>query len=329
MELHQLRYFVAVAQTGSFSRAAVQCHVSQPSLSQQIAKLEKQLNRKLFDRLNRRVTLTDAGRVLLNQAGTILSAVEDAEKRLRDDGDFQDARLTVGAIPTIAPYLLPSTLQQFSQSFPDVELMVHEDVTAHLIAALVAGEVDVALMALPIDDERIEIETLFVEPLWLALPFGHALSERKRITAQHLYNEKFIVLGDMHCLGEQVLSFCRTNNCGPRIGCRSAQIATIEQLIIAGHGISLLPEMALPKSVLKSTPEQRKDSPIYRELSEAPPTRTIVAAWHRHRYLSSAAQRFVEQLREIQATKNQTAKDQIAKNRLGSTPAKTKRGAGK
>lgn len=299
MELHQLRYFVAIAQTGSFSRAAEQCHVSQPSLSQQIAKLEKQLGRKLFDRLNRRVTLTDAGRVLLNQAGTILSAVEDTEKRLRDDGDFQDSRLTVGAIPTIAPYLLPDELQQFSQSFPNVELMVHEDVTAHLIAALVAGEVDVALMALPVDDERVETEILFVESLWLALPFGHALSERKRITSQHLRDEKFIVLSDMHCLGEQVLSFCRTNNCGPRVRCRSAQIATIEQLIIAGHGISLLPQMALPQSSRRSTPEQRKNSPIYRELSEAPPTRTIVAAWHRHRYLSSAAQRFVEQLREL------------------------------
>lgn len=299
MELHQLRYFVAVAQSGSFSRAATQCHVSQPSLSQQIAKLEKQLGRKLFDRLNRRVTLTDAGRVLLNQAGTILSAVEDAEKRLRDDGDFQGARLTVGAIPTIAPYLLPPALQQFSHAFPDVELLVHEDVTDHLIAALVAGEVDVALMALPIDDERVETETLFVEPLWLALPFGHALSKRKRITSQHLQDEKFIVLGDMHCLGEQVLSFCRTNNCGPRIGCRSAQIATIEQLIIAGHGISLLPQMALPKTRGGSTPDSNREAPIYRELSETPPTRTIVAAWHRHRYLSSAARRFVEQLREL------------------------------
>lgn len=299
MELHQLRYFVAVAQAGSFSRAAEACHVSQPSLSQQIAKLEKQLGRKLFDRLNRRVTLTDAGRVLLTQAGTILSAVEDTEKRLRDTNDFQDARLTVGAIPTIAPYLLPDALQRFSRDFPDVELMLHEDVTTHLIALLVAGDVDVALMALPIDDERVETETLFVEPLWLALPPGHALSTRKRITAHHLRDEKFIVLGDMHCLGEQVLSFCRVNNCGPRVGCRSAQIATIEQLIISGQGISLLPEMALPKNRHWSTPAQDLDAPIYRVLADAPPTRTIVAAWHRHRYLSSAARRFVEQLREL------------------------------
>jgi len=310
MELHQLRYFVAVAQTGSFSRAAMQCHVSQPSLSQQIAKLEKQLGRKLFDRLNRRVTLTDAGRVLLNQAGTILSAVEDAEKRLRDADDFQDSRLTVGAIPTIAPYLLPTALQLFSQSFPEVELIVQEDVTAHLIAALVAGEVDVALMAMPVDDERVETETLFTEPLWLALPFGHALEKRKRITAEHLRDEKFIVLGEMHCLGEQVLSFCRVNNCGPRVGCRSAQIATIEQLIISGHGISLLPEMALPKTRPGSTPAEDESAPIYRELSPVPPMRTIVAAWHKHRYLSSAARRFVEQLRELKPEEKQNSRAQ-------------------
>lgn len=301
MELHQLRYFVAVAQTESFSRAATLCHVSQPSLSQQIGKLEKQLGRKLFDRLSRRVALTDAGRVLLNQAGMILSAVEDAEKRLRDADDFQDSRLTVGAIPTIAPYMLPTTLQQFSQSFPDVELTVHEDVTTHLTSALVAGEVDVALMALPLDDERIETETLFSEPLLLALPPGHALSRRKRITAEHLNDERFIVLGDMHCLGEQVLSFCRVNSCGPRIGCRSAQIATIEQLIVSGHGISLLPEMALPKTQPESTKSAGAGAPVYRELAESPPTRTIVAAWHRHRYLSSAAKRFVEQLRSFKS----------------------------
>jgi len=303
MELQQLRYFVAVAQTESFSRAAVACHVSQPSLSQQIAKLEKQLGRKLFDRLNRRVALTDAGRMLLDQATMILSAVEDTQKRLRDADDFQDARLTVGAIPTIAPYLLPGALKTFSKHFPDVELMVHEDVTTHLIASLVAGEVDVALLALPIEDERIETETLFSEPLRLALPPGHALEKRRRISIEHLRDERFIVLGDMHCLGDQVLSFCRVNNCGPRIGCRSAQIATIQELILSGQGISLLPQMAISNQA-KATAKRGKGStpfagegPIYREFSDAP-SRTIVAAWHRHRYLSIAAQRFLDQLRE-------------------------------
>src|SRR5438445_1154762 len=123
MELHQLRYFVAVAQTGNFSRAAERCHVSQPSLSQQVLKLERRLGQPLLNRLGRRAVLTDAGRLLLERATAILTAVEDAERRLADGG-LQGARLAVGAIPTIAPYLLPPALDRFAQRCPNVDLAV-------------------------------------------------------------------------------------------------------------------------------------------------------------------------------------------------------------
>ncbi len=291
MELHQLRYFVAVAQTESFSRAAELCHVSQPSLSQQIAKLEKQLGRKLFDRLSRGVALTDAGHTLLESATVILNNIEDTEKRLRDTNDLQDARLSIGAIPTIAPYLLPQHLQTYLKEFPEVELTVQEDVTQNLISAMISGEVDIALMALPLEDDRIATKELFNEPLLVALPPDHALGKRRTIKTDQLQHERFIVLGDMHCLGEQVLSFCRVNNYSSRIGCRSAQIATIQKLILSGLGISLLPQMALP-----AEPPEDGSTPIYRELTGQQPVRTIVAAWHRHRYLSLAARRFLEVL---------------------------------
>lgn len=291
MELHQLRYFVAVAQTESFSRAAELCHVSQPSLSQQIAKLEKQLGRKLFDRLSRGVALTDAGHTLLESATVILNSIEDTEKRLRDTNDLQDARLSIGAIPTIAPYLLPGHLKTYLKKFPEVELTVQEDVTQNLISAMISGEVDIALMALPLDDDRIATAELFNEPLLLALPPDHALAKRRAIKTDQLQNERFIVLGDMHCLGEQVLSFCRVNNYSSRIGCRSAQLATIQELILSGLGVSLLPQMALP-----TEPVEDGTMPIYRELAGQQPRRTIVAAWHRHRYLSLAARRFLEVL---------------------------------
>lgn len=291
MELHQLRYFVAVAQTESFSRAAELCHVSQPSLSQQIAKLEKQLGRKLFNRLSRGVALTDAGHTLLESATEILNSIEDTEKRLRDSNNMQDARLSVGAIPTIAPYLLPRFLKEYLKTYPEVDLTVQEDVTQNLINAMVAGEVDIALMALPLEDERIVTQELFSEPLLLALPPDHPLAKRRVIKAEHLQNERFIVLGDMHCLGEQVLSFCRVNNFGSRIGCRSAQIATIQELILSRQGISLLPQMAIPP-----TPTKDGTMPLYRELTGLQPTRTIVAAWHRQRYLSLAARRFIQVL---------------------------------
>src|SRR6516165_11523293 len=154
MEMHQLRYFVAIARTGSFSRAAEQCFVSQPSLSQQIQKLEKSLGQRLFDRLGRRAALTDAGRLLLERAEVILETVDDTERQLRDADDQQGGRLAVGAIPTIAPYLLPLVVPRFLKRYPQVELTIQEDVTQHLLATVVAGDLDLALLALPINDDR-------------------------------------------------------------------------------------------------------------------------------------------------------------------------------
>src|SRR5437867_300944 len=145
MEMHQLRYFVAVAQASSFSRAAEACFVSQPSLSQQIAKLEKSVGQRLLDRLGRRVRLTDAGRQLLDSAMAILAAADDAQRRLKDGGDLTGCRLAVGAIPTIAPYLLPAVLRRFEKRYRGVEMTIHEDVTRNLIGAVVAGDLDLAV----------------------------------------------------------------------------------------------------------------------------------------------------------------------------------------
>ena len=291
MELHQLRYFVAVAESGSFSRAAERCHVSQPSLSQQIAKLEGRLGQRLLDRLGRRVQLTGAGRQLLERALPILAAVDDAERRLRDAEGALDGWLTVGAIPTVAPYLLPPALKRFLRRHPHVELTVHEDVTRQLVTAVAAGELDLALVALPIDDPRLEHEALFTEPLLLAMAAGHRLARRRRLTIDDLRTERFILLNEMHCLGEQTLSFCRANDCQPRIACHSAQITTVQSLIALGQGVSLLPEMAR-----RADRDKRR---CYRPLAGGRPTRTVAALWHRHRYHSPAAERFLGVLREL------------------------------
>src|SRR5262245_21996542 len=164
MELHQLRYFVAVAHAGNFSRAAERCHVSQPSLSQQILKLERRLGQPLFSRLGRRAVLTDAGRMLLDRALSVLATVDDAERRLRAGDQAQSGRLAIGAIPTIAPYLLPPNLQEFGKRCPRVELIVREDVTSELVSAVVEGELDLALVALLVSDEHLQTEPLFAEP---------------------------------------------------------------------------------------------------------------------------------------------------------------------
>jgi LysR family transcriptional regulator, hydrogen peroxide-inducible genes activator len=289
MEMHQLRYFVAAAQTGSFSRAAEACFVSQPSLSQQIAKLETRVGRRLFERLGRRVQLTDAGRQLLDAALAILAAVEDAQRRLNDDSNAAGCRLAVGAIPTIAPYLLPAIVRRFERRNPGVELTVHEDVTRNLIGAVVAGELDLAVAALPLDDERLSFEELWSEPLLLAMPARHPLARRRQIALDDLRDARFLLLTEVHCLGEQVLSFCRAHGCQPRIACHSAQIATMQALIRQGLGVSLLPEMA--------TRGQPRNGLVYRHLSSPGPSRTIAVVWRKHRYHAVAAARFLDVLR--------------------------------
>src|SRR5262249_16853078 len=140
-----------------------------PSLSQQILKLEHRLGQPLFNRLGRRAVLTDAGRTLLDRATSILAAVDDAERRLGAGNDAQGGRLAVGAIPTIAPHMLPPTLDRFTRRCPRVELIVREDVTQHLIQAVMDGELDLAIVALPINDERLQAEPLFSERLLLAV----------------------------------------------------------------------------------------------------------------------------------------------------------------
>jgi LysR family hydrogen peroxide-inducible transcriptional activator len=289
MELHQLRYFVAVSQSGNFSRAAERCHVSQPSLSQQILKLERRLGQPLLNRLGRRAVLTDAGRLLLERATAILAAVDDAERRLGDGGALPGGRLAVGVIPTIAPYLLPPALKSFARRCPNVDMAIQEDVTRNLIAAVVDGDLDLAVAALPIMEERLQVEPLLSEPLLVAAPRGHPLLRRRKIKVQDLALERFILLNEMHCLGEQVLSLCRAHDCQPTIACRSAQIATVQALIALGQGISLLPAMACRAD--------RSKRLVYRPLATEESRRTIVAVWHKQRYHSPAAESFLKELR--------------------------------
>ncbi|MCS6978237.1 MAG: hydrogen peroxide-inducible genes activator [Gemmatales bacterium] len=288
MELHQLRYFVAVAKLGNFSRAAEQCHVSQPSLSQQILKLERRLGQRLLDRLGKRAVLTEAGRILFDRAVAILTAVDDAEREVRDF-DQDKGRLVVGAIPTIAPYLLPDAVRKFANRFPAVDLVLQEDLTGHLLAAAVAGDLDMAILALPVADDRLHVEVLFTEPLLLALPKGHRLSTKKRITLADVREERFIVLDEMHCLGEQILHLCRAEGC-QRLVCRSAQLSTVLSLVALGQGISLVPRMAQPAG-------KSAQPVVFRELSEKSPTRTVVAVWHKDRYHGKTGERFLELLR--------------------------------
>src|SRR5262249_3144292 len=197
MEMHQLRYFLAIAETGNFTRAAEQCHVSQPSLSQQIIKLEEEVGHKLFDRMGRRVQLTDAGRLLLEHARAVLTTVENATRQLRETRGQGFGRLAIGVIPTIATYLLPRALASFVRANPHVELIIQEDYTARIVDGLGTGELDIAIAALPIDDDNLVVEVLGTEPLLLVLPKGHPLTGKRRVMLSDISGEPFVLISDV------------------------------------------------------------------------------------------------------------------------------------
>jgi len=309
MELHQLKYVVAIAETGNFTRAAEKCFVSQPSLSQQVIKLEKELGGPLFDRTGRKVQLTDAGRLFCERAVEILAAV-DAAKREWDD-DREGGRLSLGAIPTVAPYLLPPLLKPFRRRFPRAEVTVYEDLTEHTLRACRAGDLDVALLALPIDDDQLVVEPLFEEELLLAMTAGHHLSRKRRLTMDDIREEPFVLLSETHCLGEQIISFCRQQSCLPAVSCHSAKLLTVQELVALGHGVSFIPQMAVRADKSKKR--------VYRSLSADRPTRTIAMIWRKNRYQSRLVQQFIEQIRKELSATNRSATRQSPARRAAAT----------
>ena len=286
MEMHQLRYVVAVARTGNFSRAAEQCHVAQPSLSQQIQKLEDELGERLFDRMKREAKLTAHGEVFLRRAVKILEEVDAAKREAADAQDLLRGTMAIGVQPTIAPYQLPEVMAKFAEEFPGVEIVVHEDTTARLLKLAHSYEVDFAVASQPIQDDLLEIRELFAEELVLALPPGHALTRKRTVAVGDLEAERFIVMKDGHCLGDQVLGFCNRRELKPRISFRSAQLETVQALVCSGLGVSLIPAMAAQS--------EREDLPEYRSLQSPKPERKIVAVWPKQRPLSRAAMEFLK-----------------------------------
>ena len=286
MEMHQLRYTVAVARTKNFSRAAEQCHVSQPSLSQQIQKLEDELGERLFERTKRDARLTPHGEAFLPRALRILEEVDAAKREATDARELLRGTITIGVLPTIAPYLLPGVLTKFAEMFPGVEVVVQEETTAHLLKLVLGCEIDLAVASHPIHDSHVEVLELFTEELLLALPPRHPLARKRTISVGDLESEPFIVMKDGHCLGDQVLRFCERRDFRPNISFRSTQLETVQSLVCAGLGLSLIPAMA--------TKAAHRGQPQYRSLSAPKPERKIVAVWSNRRPPSRATQAFLK-----------------------------------
>lgn len=286
MEIHQLRYFLAVARLRNFSRAAEQCRVAQPSLSQQIQKLEGELGERLFERTKREVSLTVAGELFREHAARVLDEVEQARERVREVSGLLRGRVVLGALPTVAPYFLPARLRAFTRKHPAIEVVVHEDTTAQLVEGVLEKEIDVALLSLPVERAGLEAEEFFDEPLLVALPRKHPLAKKKGLTLDDLGNESFILMKEGHCLAGQALQFCQLNGFAPRVSFRSAQIETVLSFVANGWGISIVPAM----SARRATPGL-----VCRPLPGV--TRSIGVVYRAGRPLSGAAQALIARLR--------------------------------
>lgn len=244
MELHQLRYFVAAAEAGTISRAAERCRVAQPSLSQQIRKLEDGLGVRLFDRLGRGVELTPEGRAFLPRARRILAEVRHAAEDIRRDVDEGAGRLAIGAIPTMAPYLLPPVISPLREAFPRCEISIREDLTEALLEAVADRELDLAVVSTPADHPGIEAEVIGSEALLVAAPAAWSPGASEGVSDAWLRERPIVSLHEMHCLGRQIGGFCASRGLAAGLQCRTAQLATVLEMVGLGLGVSLVPEMA-------------------------------------------------------------------------------------
>jgi LysR family transcriptional regulator, hydrogen peroxide-inducible genes activator len=287
MEFHQLKYICAIADTGSFSRAAERCHVAQPSLSQQVLKLEEDLGAKLFDRLGRSVRLTEAGRAFLPYARSILQQMEAARTDVEDKRTDIRGSVTVGVIPTIAPYLMPQCVAAFSKKYPDARLRIVEETTPLLVENLRNLSVDVAILALPLKQKDLEIFPLQREPLFAVLPKEHARANAKSLSLKELRSEQFVFLRDGHCFRDLSISACARANVNPKIAFESGQFSSLLGMVAAGIGVSLVPEMAVDTSNKCS----------YVRLADTQASRTIVAAVLRGRSFNRVQQAFLQHVR--------------------------------
>jgi LysR family hydrogen peroxide-inducible transcriptional activator len=291
MDTTLLRAFLETADAGSLSRAARTLELSQPSLTGQIQRLEQHLATALFDRHGRGVTLTEAGKALYPRARRILDEVRETEDAVRREAADGAGTLSVGAIPTVAPYVLPSAIQRLRARHAAMRVELREDYSVVLAKLLLDGALDVVIAALPYAFEHLDTERLGSDALVVAVPGTHPAARAGRITLAQLHDSPAVTLDPMHCLGEQVAGFCTSREVSPSVVCRSAQLATVLELVGAGVGVSIVPAMAASRH---NTP-----TCTYVPLVDHTLQREIVAVWRRGAARTPQARAFVDCVREV------------------------------
>ncbi|MEO9572532.1 MAG: hydrogen peroxide-inducible genes activator [Tateyamaria sp.] len=279
LTLRQLTYFEALAHEGHFGRAAERCAISQPALSVQIKDLEESLGFALFERGPRHVRLTALGDAFAKRAGDILRAVADMSDWAETARGGQIERLRLGVIPTIAPYLLPRFISNVTQTYPTIDLHVRETVTPRLITELLDGRLDAAIVALPTDEPALAEMPLFSEELVLVRPekdAGAPLVQRDALDEMRL-----LLLEEGHCFRDQALSFCNISPTRPRDGLDGSSLSTLVQMVGAGIGVTLIPDMAVDV-------ETRSAPVCITRFDRPPPTRTVGLVWRKSNPMADA-----------------------------------------
>ncbi len=289
MNLRDLKYLVALTDLRHFGKAARACFVSQPTLSIQIMKLEAELGVKLVERAPRRVMLTAAGMDAAQRARRILAEAEELKEAARRSANPEAGRLRLGAFPTLAPYLLPHVIPQLYARFPKLELLLTEEKSDLLLQRLRDGQLDVALLALPIHDDSLHAQFLFEEPFLLAAHAGHPLAQRKTLTVDDLNHASLLLLEDGHCLRDQALDVCRLSGAQEEAGFRATSLETLRQMVAAGVGVTLLPALSVRPPIVQ--PEGTR----LVKFRKPAPSRRIALVWRK----SSALDSFLHHVAEV------------------------------
>jgi LysR family transcriptional regulator, hydrogen peroxide-inducible genes activator len=315
MTLTELKYIVAVAREKHFGKAAEACHVSQPTLSLAIKKLEEELDLKLFERSANEVTVTPLGREVVLQAQSVLEQAASIKEIAKRGKDPLAGALKLGVIYTVGPYLLPDLVRQIIARTPQMPLMLQENFTVKLLELLRTGELDCAILAEPFPDTTLAVAPLYDEPFLAAMPVGHPLSRQACVTVEQLRSETMLLLGTGHCFRDHVLEVCpefarfSSHDGGSSTGIRKSfegsSLETIKHMVAAGMGVTLVPRLSVPASVLLGNSEQKRAVKpqaqdalvVYRPITDdkraQPPTRRVVLVWRKSftRYEAIAALR--------------------------------------
>jgi LysR family hydrogen peroxide-inducible transcriptional activator len=275
MNLRDLRYFVALADTRHFGKAAERSFVSQPTLSAQIKKLETYLGVQLIERQPRKVTLTEMGARILPLARSILQESDEIVSLARNDHDPLSGKLKVALIPTIGPYLLPVVTRKLRKQLPRLKLLLYEYQTQPLLEKLRAGDIDLGILALPVPLDGLEARPLYDEDFTLAVPSNSPLAKRSSVKLDDLTGETLLLLEDGHCLRDQALDVCSRIDVKESEDYRATSLETLRQMVAAGLGITLLPQLAT------RGPFGTGQGLIVKEFSRPVPSRSVGAVWRK------------------------------------------------